>query len=136
MEANEYIGVDVGKARTGLARGSRLARLAETLKTVPTEQAIAEIEKLANKNLAGVVVGLPRNLKGEDTEQTKWVRDWVDSAKQKINATFYWQDEALTSKLAEAKILAGGTVNNVDSLAAQIILQDFFDSPESLRVVC
>lgn len=136
MEANEYIGVDVGKARTGLARGSKLARLAEPLKTVPTEQAIAEIEKLANKNLAGVVVGLPRNLKGQDTEQTKWVRDWVDSAKQKINATFYWQDEALTSKLAEAKILAGGTVSNVDSLAAQIILQDFFDSPESLRVVC
>lgn len=136
MEASEFIGLDVGKARTGFARGSNLARLAEAMKTLPTDEALAELKKLAEAGLAGVVVGLPRSLNGDETEQTAWVRAWVDEAKKHVPATFYWQDEALTSKLAEARSLAGGKVEDIDALAAQIILQDFLDSPESTRVIC
>lgn len=135
MEAREFIGLDVGKARTGIARGSNLAKLAEPLKSVPTEQVLAELAD-SFENLAGVVVGLPRSLSGEETEQTAWVRSWVDKAKKQIKTTFYWQDEALTSKLAEAEDINKGKIQDIDAVAAAIILQDFLDSPESLRVVC
>lgn len=134
MEVKDYIGLDVGKARTGIARGSDIARLAEALKTVPTVQLMDELKVLA-PSVAGIVVGLPRNLSGAETEQTAWVRAWVKGAKAQIKATFYWQDEALTSKLAEAQQLNKGKIKDADALAAAIILQDFLDSDEAERVI-
>lgn len=136
MNPKDFIGLDVGEVRTGLARASALARLAEPLKTVPTGEALGELKKLADQGVSGIVVGLPRGIDGQETEQTAWVRQWVDETKKLVEATFYWQDEALTSKLAEAEALKSGKIKEADSLAAQIILQDFLDSPENMRVVC
>jgi len=135
--ANEFIGLDVGQARTGLARGNDAARLSEPLKTVDTKDLLAELQKVVAEHSAkGVVVGLPRNLSGDDTPQTTWVRAWVDEAKKQIKTTFYWQDEAMTSKIAEARKLADNKLHDVDALAAAIILQDFLDMPEPERVIC
>lgn len=135
MEAKDFIGLDVGRARTGFARGSMLARLAEALFTKPTFEALDELKRLTSAGVSGVVVGLPRSLAGEETEQTRWVRDWLDEAKKEVAITFYWQDEALSTKLAEAKTLSKSKVVDIDALAAAIILQDFLDSPEDMRVV-
>ncbi|HVX58556.1 MAG TPA: Holliday junction resolvase RuvX [Candidatus Saccharimonadales bacterium] len=136
MVVSEFIGLDVGEARTGFARGNSAARLAEALPTVPTEQAIDSLKELIVKGVDGIVVGLPRSMNGGDTEQTTWVRAWVDRAKKQIAVTFYWQDEALTTKIAEAQDLKSEKIKDIDSLAARIILQDFLDSPEDMRVVC
>ncbi len=135
MEISELIGLDVGERRTGIARASSIARLAEPLKTVETEKLMEELKNLLSLNkVSAVVVGLPRSLEGEDTGQTRWVRDWVKQAKQQLNTVFYWQDEALTSKQAEAH--AKNEKVGADALAAQIILQDFLDTPEGERIVC
>jgi putative Holliday junction resolvase len=124
----EFLAVDVGEKRIGIARGASAARLAEPLKTVDSQTAIAEIRRLAKEYSAdGIVVGLPRSLEGGETTQTKSVRDWAGQAKKQIELPFYWQDEALTSLTAEK---AGGD----DSHAAAIILQDFLDSPPDQRV--
>jgi putative Holliday junction resolvase len=130
----EFLGVDVGAVRIGIARGNTAARIAEPLKTVPAAQAAAELLDLSDKNqAAGVVVGLPRSLDGAETGQTKAVRQWVQSVKNRINLPFYWQDEALTSQRAESlKPKPEGP--GVDAEAAAIILQDFLDSEESDRV--
>lgn len=136
MEVKDFIGLDVGQARTGFARASALACLAEPLRTVPTNEALTELKQLVDKGVSAVVVGLPRDINGRETEQTAWVRQWADEAKKMIDTTFYWQDEALTSKLAEAEALHTGKIKDVDALAAQIILQDFLDSPEDMRVIC
>ena len=122
--------MDYGSVRVGLARGSSAARLAEPLKTVPAAAAVAEIKKLIAENeAAAIVVGLPRSLDGDDTQQTKLVRQWVKSIQSEVDAPFYWQDEALTSHAA-----AGAA--EIDAAAAAIILQDFLDTPEEERVRC
>lgn len=134
MEAKEILALDVGLKRTGIARASNVARLAEPLKTVATEEAIETVVGyLKEHEVEAIAVGLPRNLKGDDTEQTTWVRGWVDGAKQRIATPLYWQDEALTSvKAADLK----SKKNDIDSVAAAVILQDFLDTPEAERVVC
>jgi putative holliday junction resolvase len=115
-----------------------MARLAEPLVTVATEKALDTIKELiAEQPIEAVVIGLPRSLEGADTEQTRWVRQWVKDAKDKLGKVpFYWQDEALTSKMAETH--PGDVKNNhgTDALAAAIILEDFLDTAESERVVC
>jgi putative holliday junction resolvase len=131
----EFLGVDVGAERLGIARGNTAARIAEPLKTVPAGQAVAELLDLSGKNqAAGVVVGLPRSLDGSETEQTKSVRQWVQSAKTRISLPFYWQDEALTSQAAisNKQKLKDGVDEH--SLAAAMILQDFLDTSEDDRV--
>jgi len=131
----EFLGVDVGSARVGIARGSTAARLAEPIKTVPAAQALAELKKLIVQNTAaGLVVGLPRSLDGTETAQTAAVRDWAKAAKAELQLPFYWQDEALTSVSAQAHPLAGNEAKDLDAEAAAIILQDFLDTTESDRV--
>ncbi|MBX4197273.1 Holliday junction resolvase RuvX [Candidatus Saccharibacteria bacterium] len=133
----EYLGVDVGAARIGIARGSNAARLAEPLKTVAAEEAVQELIDLAIASSAsGIVIGLPRGLDGNETAQTELVRQWASQLQNKIKLPLYWQDEAMTSetagKLQKSKIKNNTTDEH--SLAAAIILQDFLDSPESDRV--
>ena len=127
----EYLGVDVGAARVGIARGNSAARLAQPLKTVEAKEAVNEIKLLAQDLPAdGLVIGLPRGLDGQETEQTKAVRHWANKLKGQISLPLYWQDEALTSHQADAIKSELGS----DASAAAIILQDFLDSPEHDRV--
>jgi putative Holliday junction resolvase len=128
----EFLGVDVGESRIGLARGSSLARIAQPLKTLGAKDAIAQIAAVAKQNnSAAIVVGLPRNLSGAETLQTKTVRGWTAKAKSQIDLPFYWQDEALTSSQAEKEF--SGKRGDIDAIAASIILQDFLNTPNDQR---
>jgi len=139
MLLKEIIGLDVGMATTGLARASTTARLPEPLMSLPTDKVVSKVRELMGKSgLEAIVVGLPRNLSGEDTAQTKWVRDWVDKTKPRLPIPFFWQDEAITSRHA-AKLQTSKFKNqkfDEHALAAAIILQDFLDTPENERVRC
>lgn len=130
----ELLGVDVGAARIGIARGNTLARIAEPLKTVASTDATDQIKQLAKLHASqAVVVGLPRNLDGDETDQTRAVRQWAKQAQPVINLPFFWQDEALTSQVAEG-IKSKTEDAGSDARAAAIILQDFLDAPEDDRV--
>ena len=137
MEAKQLIGIDVGHKRIGVARASSSAKIAEPLVTIQASEGLERLQQIIKQESAGtVVVGLPRSLQGDDTAQTIWVREWVDAAKKKIKLPFYWQDEALTSQIAEAERKAHKSPHEIDSLAAAIILQDFLDAPEAERSLC
>jgi len=134
---DEYLGVDVGSARVGVARGSGRARLAEPLHSIPSEKAAEMITGLAGRNQAvAIVIGLPRGLDGQETSQTRAVRQWAEQAKKITGLPCYWQDEALTSqaadKLQKSKFKSQATDEH--ALAAAIILQDFLDTPVKDRV--
>lgn len=132
------LGLDVGAKRTGIARASSVAKIAQPLTSAPTTEIMRKLQELIEElGVSAVAVGLPRNLSGDDTAQTAWVRGWVDRAKKHFqDLPFYWQDEALTSKLAAAKQASGKKPTDDHALAAAIILQDFLDTPETGRVMC
>jgi len=137
-QAGELIGLDIGQKRTGLARASKLAGLAEPLQTVETSDLAKTLKQLSQETgINAVVVGLPRSLEGRETAQTTWVRQVVDELKKQIDWPFYWQDEALSSRCATAQLAQKPkTKNQIDehALAAAIILQDFIDTPEAVRI--
>ena len=132
MQNHQILGLDVGQKRTGIARGSSAARLAEPLMTVDTKDVFETLKKLiVELDVKTIVIGLPRNLNGQDTPQTEWIRHWTENAKTILGGTFYWQDEALTTETAKS---GKPSSKGVDADAAAIILQDFLNSAEEERV--
>jgi putative Holliday junction resolvase len=130
----EVLGVDVGAVRVGIARGNLRARIAMPVRTVPMTNAFSEINNLIKLYSSdALVIGLPRNLNGDETTQTKQVKAWVKHAKKHIKLPFFWQDEALTSHKAQQLKPSSSNVG-LDAEAAAIFLQDFLDANESDRV--
>ncbi len=136
MTANSQtiLALDVGERRIGVARAHVTARLASPLTTLDvTDHIFEDIRKLAAEQEAGlVVVGLPRNLRSEDTDQTRYVRTFAEELQAK-GVTIVWQDEALTSHKAEKELQSLGkpfTNADIDALAATYILEDYLgDNP-------
>lgn len=129
------IGIDYGLKRTGLA----LAVGGEppaAFKTVASEDAIDVLVDLASQyKFLAVVVGLPRNLDGEDTPQTAAARSFAAQLEQQLRQPVTLQDEAVTSQLAAERLKARGIDASIhkpmiDAEAAAIILQDYIDSHE------
>jgi putative Holliday junction resolvase len=130
----EVLCVDVGAVRIGIARGNLRVRIAQPVSTVPAASAISEINRLINVYTSdAIVIGLPRNLNGDETAQTKQVKAWTQQAKKQIKLPFFWQDEALTSHKAQQLKPSANNIG-IDAEAAALILQDFLDTKESDRV--
>jgi putative Holliday junction resolvase len=125
----------VGQKRTGIARASSIARLAEPLATVETTELQTKLKELFEQyDPEIVVIGLPRNLNSEDTEQTRWVRDYAKELMSRFpERKFHWQDEALTTVAAGQEPNAKKPTE-IDARAAAIILQDFLNEPAGQNV--
>jgi putative Holliday junction resolvase len=129
----EALGIDVGSKRIGVARVSAVAKIPQPVTTIAmSDDAVSEIIAIAkNEGADLLVVGLPRNLASEDTEQTSYSRAFADKLKESGLAVVL-QDEALSSKSAEQLIKNGTYSKNqnsqpvsIDEVAACVILNDF-----------
>lgn len=128
---NKYIlGLDVGDRRIGVSLASPIALIASPFTVLQNNSEIwTKLQELIKAEDVGtVVVGLPRSLDGNETAQTKSAQRFADSINQKFHVDVVLQDEALTSKQAEAELRSRGrqfAKGDIDALAATYILEDF-----------
>ena len=137
------LGVDYGRKRIGLALSDATGMLARPWKTIARQgdaaqvaSAIArEIEALAadGEDVGAVVLGLPRRLSGELSDQTGAVEAVAARLRRQIAVPVALQDERLTSREAESRLAARENdwrkrKQALDAEAAAIILQDYLDS--------
>ncbi len=144
------LALDVGTKRVGVAFADTSVRIAIPRGMVPVDgNEFAEIAKQCRLEKAEVlVVGQPRNSKGEITAQTEWVYTFIIALKEyfvKHNQKaplIKYQDESLTS--VQAETLLGGKKHElsrrdraegkVDAEAAALILQDFLESANFAQI--
>lgn len=131
MKAKNFLALDVGEKRIGLAMADSQVRIAVPFGWVANGQRVMEelAEIMLRHDISLVVVGYPRNQSGEPTQQTEFVVDFVRRLSQlDINAEIAYQDESLTSVQAEQR-LAGKIKDkgDIDAEAASIILQDYLE---------
>jgi putative holliday junction resolvase len=122
-----YIGLDVGERRIGVGRINEYAKISEALDVINTENTdvIESIKLIISEHQAdGIVVGLPRGLDGQETDQTKYCIEFAQSLKSKLSIPVYMIDEAGTSLAADERILKSNEISR-DSVAAAILLEDF-----------
>jgi putative Holliday junction resolvase len=130
MAINNVLGLDIGESKTGVARVNMIARLPQVVATLKNDNNfIPEITKIINEeNIDAMVVGLPRNMNGEETAQTKYVRDYVENYLKSLKLPIIFQDETLSSKAAEVRLAGSGyKKTDIDSMAAVVILEDYLE---------
>lgn len=124
------LALDVGTVRIGLALASYAARLSSPYRTVANDDTLWPVLRAicATESVARLVVGLPRGLGGQETEQTAYVRDFASRLAHELPLPLSLVDEAVTSRQAEAELAARGkpfAKGDIDALAATYILEDY-----------
>lgn len=133
MVANNLLSLDVGEKRIGVARASYHARIAEPLTTLTNDtHFIDELNRMLTDQTANrIIIGLPRNMSGQETAQTDYVRRFSDKIRRELKTVaIEFQDETLSSQQAESDLAARGKKyqrGDIDALAATVILQDYLD---------
>lgn len=128
------LGIDVGKARIGVARCDPDGMLATPVETVPrAAEPVGRIVALATEHEAiELVVGLPLNLSGQDTPSTQDARDFAAALAEASALPVRLVDERLTTVSAHQALRSSGRSQRssrsiVDQVAAVVLLQQAID---------
>ncbi len=124
------LALDVGSVRIGLALASNIARLASPAGAMQQGPDIFEQlhDFCEQENIRHIVVGLPRGLSGQETQQTAAVQAFGKQLAAIVGVPISWQDEAVTSVQAEAELRKRDKPyrkEDIDALAATYILEDY-----------
>lgn len=130
----KYLGLDIGDKRIGISVSTSgiLANGVETYARISLKHDCQHILDIAEKyGIDVIVVGLPKHLSGDEHEQAKKNEVLCDALREQ-GATIEYFDERLTSAAAEKAMLEADLSRkkrkeNIDKLAAVIILQDYLD---------
>ena len=131
------LGIDLGRARIGVAVSDELGMLAHPVETIPAgNQAAARIAELVReKNAERVVVGLPRHMNGTAGEGAAEALAFVEKLRALVSCEVVTWDERLTTTAANRALRESGRKTResrqiVDQVAAQMILQGYLDRPQ------
>lgn len=134
---DRIIGIDFGRARTGIAVSDPLRIFASALETVPSAKIIDYLQKYAasGETITRFVIGYPINLNGRPSEAAADVDAFLKVlAKHYPDIPVTLEDERFTSVLAHRAMIDGGMKykqrrdkTQVDKISAAIILQGYLD---------
>ena len=96
---SRIIAIDYGKKRTGIAVSDTLQMIANGLTTVPTHELLAFImDYVAKEPVERILVGLPKQMNNEPSENMKYVEAFVTHLKRTIpDIPVEYYDERFTS---------------------------------------
>lgn len=133
------LGIDYGDRRIGIAvsdDGQEVVFPRDYISNTGNEEVIQKIKALCEQEkISLIVVGLPLNMEGEDSEQTRKVRIFTDHLKEVVDAEIVLHDERLTTRRSDVILTSINKRSNreeakkeeIDSIAASLILQNYLD---------
>lgn len=133
---SRILAIDFGERRIGLALSDPLGITAQGLPTIDTKKikdVFAYIKNLVvEKDVAKLVVGMPRNMNGSIGPQGEKVKKFIGKLAHKTEAEVIAWDERLTSVQSLRSMREMGTKQKrkevTDRISATLILQSYLDS--------
>ena len=129
------LGIDYGDVRVGISLSDPMRIIAKPLLTLENNLNLIKtiIALIDTNNITDLVIGYPLGMKGQVTEQTKKVDDFIEKIKLDLNIPITTIDERLSSVTAKASLVKQGIKTGfnkarVDETSAAIILQEFLDT--------
>ena len=129
--------LDVGDKTIGVAVSDALLLTAQSRPTIRRKDLPSDVEtlrRLAMENeVHEIVVGQPLHMNGKESPQSQKVARFVDELHKVVDLPVIFWDERLTSFEAEQHLEQMGLNwrqrrEQVDKIAAMIILQNYLDS--------
>ena len=122
--ARTVLAFDFGLKRIGVAVGEPELRTAHPLRAILRFE---EIQPLIREwQPAALVVGRPTSVQGEPHAMTRQAEDFARRLERRFKLPVARVDERFTSVEAQSR-LRGTKTKAVDSVAAQLILEQYFD---------
>lgn len=131
------LAIDYGQKRVGLAVTDSLQIAANGLDTISVSEVLDYLKRYIEKEpIEKFVVGLPKQMNGEDSDSMKFIRPFVENLRRKFpDIELVYVDERFTSVLAHKAMLEGGLKKKdrqnkglVDKISATIILQTYLET--------
>lgn len=133
-----YLGIDLGSKTIGLALSDETLTIATSYKTIffnneDYSSTIAQIKEVVEEfSIKKIIMGLPKNMNNTLGERALITLEYKKLLEENLNVEVIMMDERLTSVISnnvliEADMSRKKRKKKVDSVAAQIILQDYLD---------
>ena len=129
-------GLDLGTKTIGVAVSDGLRQVASPLSTIRrvkfTTDAAALLAIVADRSLAGLILGLPRNMDGTEGPRAQSTRAFARNLRNLTDLPIGYWDERLSTVAAERALLEADTsrarrAQVIDHVAAGYILQGALD---------
>ena len=142
--AGTVMAFDFGEKRIGVATGETMLKNAHaliTIETEVTETRFVEIGKLVTEwRPSLLIVGLPTHMDGTAHALTNLSKKFAQRLEGRFNLPVMMVDERLSSAEATQQLNGAGIngreqKNMIDAVAAQVILQSYFDNLPSAQHV-
>jgi len=136
------MGLDLGDKTVGVAVSDLMGTVATPLETVRrkkfTLDAARLLEIIKGRDIAGIVLGLPRNMDGSEGPRCQKTRAFARNLSRLTEVSIGFWDERLSTVAAERALLEADTSRKrrsevIDHVAASYILQGVLDRMAHLR---
>ncbi len=133
------LGLDVGSKTVGVAQSDPLGWTASSIEIIRINEAQGEFgldrlgQIISEKKVSGIVIGLPKNMNNTEGPRVEASRNYGKMVSERFGLPIDYQDERLTSVEANRMLIGEGDLSRarrkkvIDSLAAQLILQNYLD---------
>ena len=138
----KYLGVDYGDKRTGLAECDISGLIAGGIGTISeggmrkTAQRVAE--EAEKRSCKKIIIGLPKNMDGSEGPRADVIKAFGALLAEFTQIPIDYYDERMTTMVAYRFLGETGTYgkkrkDTVDTLSAQIILQNYIDRERAMK---
>ena len=138
----KYLGIDFGDVRTGVSVSDASCKIAVPLSNI-TEKSIFKVakaiaEKVIELDITTVVVGMPVNMNGTLGPRAEKTQQLCELLRDEYSINVVTRDERLTTVSAgrimnDLNVRGKKRKDNIDALAACLILQNYLDYLAGLR---
>ncbi len=134
---SRVMALDIGTRRIGVATSDEAGLIAQPLTVIIREGTVKDVAAIVRmvreQGVQEVVVGRPVALRGEETESTRKVLDFVDRLRDSVEVPVVMVDERLSTveasrRMLEADVRRGERRQRVDAVAAALILERYLNS--------
>ena len=135
-------GLDLGTKTIGVAISDVMRGVATPAQTIRREKftldAEALLKLLSMREVAGIVIGLPRNMDGSEGPRAQSTRAFIRNLEKLTALPVLFWDERLSTVAAERALLEADTSRKrraevIDHVAAGVILQGALDRLAHIR---
>ena len=127
----QLVGIDYGVKRIGVAVSDLMQMTATPIKIVSSMNEL--MNEIGDRNVSGFIVGLPKQMNGEEGEQAKLTRQWATILSDKTGKPVLFWDERMSSSAVSRVFIEQANLSRkrqkevMDKVAAAYILQGALD---------